>query len=189
LDSAHGACIKASRHVRAGEATGSGSDPRHELSPNHGMKLVDTLTVAQRSERMARIRSKDTKPEMIVRRTLHQLGYRFRLHRRDLPGAPDLVFPSRKKVIFVHGCFWHAHGNCNVANLPKSRRQYWTAKFARNKQRDDINAKLLVRSGWNVFTVWECETKDFQLLARRLLRGLGPPRAGASKLDGRHGRQ
>jgi len=149
---------------------------------------VDTLTTAERSERMSRIRSANTKPELTVRRSLHRLGYRYRLHRRDLPGIPDLVFPSRKKVIFVHGCFWHAHKNCSVANLPKSRRSYWRAKFAGNKTRDSLNATLLTRFGWSVVTVWECETKDVELLTRRLRKHLGPPRAGPVKGNGRHGR-
>jgi DNA mismatch endonuclease, patch repair protein len=149
---------------------------------------VDTLTVAERSARMARIRGKDTKPEMIVRRSVHSLGFRYRLHRKDLPGVPDLVFPSRKKVIFVHGCFWHAHARCNVANMPKSRRTYWTAKFKRNKQRDRANEHLLRRSGWEVFVVWECETKNTAKLARRLstyLNAAGRHNANGSRHHGR----
>jgi DNA mismatch endonuclease (patch repair protein) len=149
---------------------------------------VDTLTVAERSERMARIRSKNTKPEMIVRRVLHQLGYRFRLHRTDLPGAPDLVFPARRKVLLVHGCFWHAHDDCSVANMPKSRRAYWSAKFRRNKQRDVANVALLKQQGWEVFTVWECETKNRKSLIGRLAQCLGPPRVRLERRS-RHGRQ
>jgi DNA mismatch endonuclease, patch repair protein len=117
---------------------------------------------------MARIRGKNTKPEMVVRRTLHRLGYRYRLHRRDLPGRPDIVFPVRQVVLFVHGCFWHAHANCKVANLPNSRRKYWSAKFARNKDRDERNAILLAEAGWQVMTVWECETKNLPALERLL---------------------
>ena len=100
---------------------------------------MDTLSKAERSERMARIRSKNTKPELQVRRLLHGLGYRFRLHRRDLPGSPDVVFAARRKIVFVHGCFWHGHKNCKVANRPKSRRSFWSAKFKRNRERDAMN--------------------------------------------------
>jgi DNA mismatch endonuclease (patch repair protein) len=131
------------------------------------------MTVAERSRRMAQIRSKNTKPEMLVRRLLHVLGYRFRLHRRDLPGA---LFPSRKKVVFVHGCFWHAHAGCSVANRPKSRRPYWDEKFRRNQERDSANERSLRQHGWKVYTVWECQTKDSTLLAKRLLKFLGPPK-------------
>ena len=103
---------------------------------------MDTLTAAERSERMARIRSKDTKPELRVRQLVHRLGYRFRLHQKDLPGRPDLVFASRRKVVFVHGCFWHAHEDCSVANRPKSRSEFWNAKFERNRFRDPKNQRL-----------------------------------------------
>ena len=142
---------------------------------------MDTLTAAQRSERMALIRSKHTKPELIVRRFLHGLGYRYRLHRRDLPGAPDLVFSSRKAVLFVHGCFWHAHDGCKVDHQPESRSTYWAEKFERNKARDRKNEEALQRAGWKVLTVWECETKDLYILERRLTAGLGPPRHGARR--------
>jgi DNA mismatch endonuclease, patch repair protein len=135
-------------------------------------KLMDTLSVAERSIRMSRIRSTDTKPELRVRRLLHRLGYRYRLHRRDLPGAPDLVFPARSKVVFVHGCFWHAHQRCKIANKPKSRRAFWMAKFARNVARDRINQRLLRRSGWSVLVVWECETRDSDSLTARILNFL-----------------
>jgi DNA mismatch endonuclease (patch repair protein) len=135
---------------------------------------MDTLTKAQRSERMARIRSKDTQPELRVRRLAYTLGYRYRLHRRDLPGCPDLVFPSRRKVVFIHGCFWHSHDGCKVANKPKSRTDFWFAKFERNRARDAKNLRALNSAGWRVFTVWECETKNTELLASRLVRFLGP---------------
>jgi DNA mismatch endonuclease, patch repair protein len=138
---------------------------------------------------MARIRSKDTKPEMTVRRSAHRLGYRYRLHRRDLPGVPDLVFPSRRKVIFVHGCFWHAHPRCTVANVPKSRQSFWKEKFRRNKQRDRANEQLLRRAGWEVLIIWECETKDRDLLTRRLSQWLGTARALVSREGSRHGRK
>ncbi len=102
-------------------------------------------------------RGKDTKPEMVVRRLAHAMGYRCRLHRRDLPGRPDMVFPSRKKVVFVHGCFWHRHENCSRSTLPVTRRPYWSAKFARNVERDAANVAALEAAGWSVAVIWECE--------------------------------
>lgn len=134
---------------------------------------MDTLTAAQRSERMARIRSKDTTPELAVRSIVHRLGYRFRLHRRDLAGCPDLVFPSLKKAIFVHGCFWHAHEGCKVANRPKTRRPFWDDKFERNKARDKRNEAALRKAGWAIQTIWECETKSPDLVAKRVTLFLG----------------
>jgi DNA mismatch endonuclease Vsr len=136
---------------------------------------MDTLTPAERSARMALIRSKNTKPEMVVRRLLHGLGYRYRLHRKDLPGAPDLVFPARKTILFVHGCFWHGHEGCKIAHRPDSRSAYWVDKFERNKTRDLRNEKALRQAGWNVLTVWECETKDLSVMELRLASHLGPP--------------
>jgi DNA mismatch endonuclease (patch repair protein) len=135
---------------------------------------MDTLTVAQRSERMARIRSKDTQPELAVRRIVHSLGYRYQLHRKDLAGAPDLVFPGRKKAIFVNGCFWHAHQGCAVANRPKSRTPFWDEKFKRNKNRDKKNANALRRAGWGVATIWECEAKSDSFVRSKVSRFLGP---------------
>src|SRR5262245_43917835 len=120
---------------------------------------MDTLTKDERSARMSLIRSKNTQPELRVRRLLYSLGYRYRLHRRDLPGVPDLVFPSKRKILFVHGCFWHAHDNCSVANRPKTRHSFWTNKFERNKERDRANVRSLRRAGWQVLTIWECETR------------------------------
>ena len=137
-----------------------------------GMHGMDTLTSAERSRRMARIRSRDTAPELRVRRLLNGLGYRFRLHRKDLPGSPDLVFPSRRKVIFVHGCFWHAHGRCKTANQPKTRRAYWSGKFARNKARDRSNTLKLRKLGWDVFVIWECQTRDAAQMQSRLVNFL-----------------
>lgn len=135
---------------------------------------MDFLSVADRSERMSQIRSKDTKPELRVRRVLHHGGYRYRLHNKALPGAPDIVFLGRKKVVFVHGCFWHAHEGCKVANQPKSHQSFWEAKFRNNKARDRTNEKLLLHAGWQVLIVWECETKDEDLLLERLRSFLGP---------------
>lgn len=122
--------------------------------------MVDTLTRQERSERMRRIRSRDTKLEWIVRRLLHNAGYRYRLQGRHLPGRPDLVFSSRKIVLFVHGCFWHQHQPCKIAHIPKSRSGYWQAKFRRNAERDEANAAALRALGWQVVVVWECETAD-----------------------------
>lgn len=120
--------------------------------------------------RMRRIRKTDTKPEMIVRRLVHSMGYRYRLHRRDLPGTPDLVFPSRKKVIQVHGCFWHQHERCRLANAPKKRTHYWGPKLRRNVERDAKNEADLRRLGWEQLTVWECETATVEQLTLRLER-------------------
>lgn len=118
--------------------------------------MVDTLSPAERSERMARIRGRDTKPEIWVRRTLHANGYRFRLHRRDLPGRPDIVLPKYRAVVFVHGCFWHAH-TCQKGRIPGTRSTFWEAKFQGNKKRDARNVRALRAAGWRVLTIWECE--------------------------------
>jgi DNA mismatch endonuclease (patch repair protein) len=126
---------------------------------------------------MSRVRSKDTKPEMVVRRTAHQLGYRFRLHRKDLPGSPDLVLPSRGTVIFVHGCFWHRHPECRKATNSKTRSDFWEAKFARNVERDSRDQDCLRNVGWKVVVIWECETRNPSDLSRRLIDALGPGRA------------
>lgn len=127
-----------------------------------------------RSENMRRIRSKDTLPEMTVRRLVHRMGYRYRLHYNDIPGKPDLVFPSRHKVIFIHGCFWHQHSKCREGRLPKSNTQYWNAKLERNVQRDKVVIKQLEDAGWDVLVIWECESTDDQMLAAKLRRFLGP---------------
>jgi DNA mismatch endonuclease (patch repair protein) len=129
--------------------------------------MADKLTPARRSANMARIRAKDTKPEMLVRRLVHGLGYRYRLHRRGLPGTPDLVFTPRRKVIFVHGCFWHQH-TCPAGRIPASRRDYWEVKLQRNVDRDAETQAALRADGWQVLTIWECETKDREALAERL---------------------
>ena len=121
---------------------------------------MDTLTPKQRSERMSRVRSKDTKPELAVRRLIHGMGLRYRLHRRNLPGSPDLVFSSRRKVIFVHGCYWHRHENCKLAAMPKSNTEFWESKFAKNQERDKRKLEECKKEGWKVTVIWECETKD-----------------------------
>ena len=125
---------------------------------------------------MSRIGSKHTKPELIVRSLLHRLGYRFRLHRRKLPGRPDIVFIGRKKAIFVHGCFWHGHG-CKIGKLPKSNLDFWSPKIERNRLRDREKRSELEQIGWTVEEVWQCEIKDIQLLESRLRSFLGSPKA------------
>ncbi|AKU23493.1 very short patch repair endonuclease [Massilia sp. NR 4-1] len=125
--------------------------------------MVDSVSSALRSEIMSRVRSKDTRPEMIVRRMLHKAGYRYRLHVASLPGKPDLVFSGRRKVIFIHGCFWHLH-DCGQARIPKSRVEFWTKKLRANKERDERNLVELRRQGWSVVTVWECQLGNAELL-------------------------
>jgi len=115
---------------------------------------------------MSRIRGKDTKPEIIVRSMLHRMGYRFRLHRKDLPGKPDIVLPKYNTVIFVHGCFWHRHKGCKYAYTPKSRVKFWEDKFAGTVKRDKQHLKQLKENDWKVFIVWECETKDMDRLKK-----------------------
>jgi DNA mismatch endonuclease, patch repair protein len=113
---------------------------------------------------MSRVRGKHTSPEVRVRKAAHQMGLRFRLHRKDLPGKPDLVFPKHKVALFVHGCFWHRHPGCKKATTPKTRVDYWIAKFAVNERRDKQNIRDLAALGWNVHIIWECETKDLDKL-------------------------
>lgn len=121
---------------------------------------MDTLSPRERSERMRRIRSRDTSPEMLVRHFVYKLGFRFRLHAPNLPGRPDLVFPSLRKVIFVHGCFWHRHNHCPLARLPKSRLDFWIPKLEQNRIRDANNRRALTRHGWASLVIWECELRD-----------------------------
>ncbi|OQB42426.1 MAG: Very short patch repair protein [Candidatus Latescibacteria bacterium ADurb.Bin168] len=123
------------------------------------MLRYDPLTPEQRSERMSRVRAADTKPEMLVRRMAHALGFRYRLHVKTLPGCPDLVFSSRRKVIFVHGCFWHQHG-CGRYRMPRTRKRFWNKKLKTNVQRDAENYNQLAGAGWEVLVVWECEVAD-----------------------------
>lgn len=142
--------------------------------------MVDKLSQERRSANMSRIRAKDTKPEMAVRRLAHSLGYRYRVHRKDLPGKPDLVFGPRRKVIFVHGCFWHQHdlGSCLDGRPPKSNSAYWNPKLERNVERDVAHAAALEADGWEVLTIWDCETRDMPTVRSRLVEFLGP--AGAT---------
>lgn len=135
---------------------------------------LDTLTAAQRSERMSRVRGKDTMPELRVRRTAHSLGFRYRLHGKGLPGHPDLVFASKRKVVFVHGCFWHRHRGCAKTRFPKSpeRAAFWRGKLLGNARRDHRNQRELEKSGWKTLVIWECETDDFMRLRTILNRFL-----------------
>ncbi|MEA2079191.1 MAG: very short patch repair endonuclease [Pseudomonadota bacterium] len=137
--------------------------------------MTDHLSSGERSKNMAAIKGKNTTPEMVVRRLAHELGFRFRLHRRDLPGTPDLVFPKRKAVIFVHGCFWHQHQSMTCkARPPKTRTDYWLPKLQRNAERDKVNQEKLRRLGWRVLVIWECQTKDRERLTDQLIAFLTP---------------
>ena len=130
---------------------------------------MDTLSRAERSERMGRVRAKDTKPELVVRKLTHRMGFRYRLHVRKLPGNPDLVFSGRRKVIFVHGCFWHRHGSrCPLTRWPKSKLGFWKPKLEQNRKRDQRNRRKLRQLGWDVLVVWECQLKDETALGERL---------------------
>lgn len=135
--------------------------------------MVDVLTPEQRHRNMAAIKSKDTKPELIVRRLVHGLGYRFRLHRKDLPGKPDLVLPRHGKVIFVHGCYWHMH-SCKYGRVkPKTNAKFWQKKRQSNVDRDKKDVRKLRRLGWKPLVVWECQTRDLSKLQSRIERFLG----------------
>src|SRR5689334_17518890 len=122
---------------------------------------------------MRRIRSRNTGPELVVRRLVHKLGYRYRLHRNDLPGKPDLVFPCLRKVIFVHGCFWHQHSGCREGRIPGTRREYWLPKLMRNQERDALARKALKTKGWKTLVLWECQIKSDLALERAVRQFLG----------------
>lgn len=132
--------------------------------------MVDTLTTRERSERMARVRGKNTKPEKLVRRLVSELGYRYRLHSPMLPGKPDIVFANQKQVIFVHGCFWHRHSakSCKLARLPKSRQEFWESKLEQNRLRDNRIKKKLDTLGWKSITIWECQLTNLKRVSGRL---------------------
>jgi DNA mismatch endonuclease, patch repair protein len=134
---------------------------------------MDTVSKNQRSANMRAVRSADTQPEMRVRLIAHRLGYRFRLHRRDLPGKPDLAFPGRRKVIFVHGCFWHQHQGCPRGSVPSSNIDFWSLKLAGNRARDEEQLAAVRKRGWRALVIWECQTKNETRLATRLRRFLG----------------
>ncbi len=136
---------------------------------------MDKLTPERRSENMRRIKSTGMKPELLVRSLVHGMGYRYRLHRRDLPGKPDLVFATRRNVIFVHGCFWHGHDDpaCRDGRTPRSNESYWLPKLTRNKERDAASVAALEATGWGVLVIWECETHDAEALKMRVETFLG----------------
>jgi DNA mismatch endonuclease (patch repair protein) len=161
------------------ESTNKQPVPNMPVSGNRSSRkrrrpAVDIITPSQRSALMARIRGRDTGPELSVRRLLHGLGYRFRLHVNDLPGRPDIAFRSKRIVIFVHGCFWHRH-NCGLAYSPKTRPEFWQKKFDQNIKRDKTVHKALKRAGWRVIVVWECEVERLSKLTVRLTKLLGAP--------------
>ncbi|MGH9395368.1 MAG: very short patch repair endonuclease [Terriglobia bacterium] len=135
---------------------------------------VDTISRPRRSANMRRIKSKDTKPEMAVRRLIHGLGYRYRLHCHDLPGKPDLAFANRRKAIFVHGCFWHQHGSCVDSHIPKSRRAYWVPKLQNNRKRDIENYHRLRDLKWKYLVLWECEMENPKSLKKKIEKFLSP---------------
>lgn len=137
--------------------------------------MADTFTKAKRSEIMSNIGGKNTAPELRVRRLLHALGYRFRLHRDDLPGKPDIVLPRHRKIVLIHGCFWHAHLGCPRAALPTTNTLFWEKKIGGNKKRDRRVVRELHTLGWDVLVLWQCQLKNVEVLTRRLLRFLRPP--------------
>lgn len=144
---------------------------------------MDHFDAETRSAIMRRVRSMDTSPELRVRHALHRLGYRYRLHHPSLPGRPDLVFPARHKVIFIHGCFWHGHPCKRGDRLPATNQDYWREKIDRNRKRDRRHQRQLRCDGWSVAIVWECQLKEFDRMTRRLCRFLGPPGSASSTED------
>jgi DNA mismatch endonuclease (patch repair protein) len=142
--------------------------------------VTDKLTPERRSANMSRIRSRDTLPEMTVRRLVHGMGYRYRLHVASLPGKPDIVLPRLKSIIEVRGCFWHQHSGCIDSHIPVSRIEYWRPKLERNQLRDRKNGYSLRKLGWRVCIIWECETQATAKLSRRIARFLGADRESAA---------
>jgi len=134
---------------------------------------MDVFSRNKRSEIMSRVSGKNTKPEITVRSLLHNLGFRFRLHRKDLPGKPDITLPKYKKVIFVHGCFWHGHAGCSRAKRPSTNEEFWREKLDKNIERDEATVKALKEVGWDVLTVWTCEVNDTNKLKTTLLLFVG----------------
>ncbi len=139
--------------------------------------MTDKVSVEQRSANMRAVRNRNTKPELCVRQITHALGYRYRLHSSRLPGKPDLVFAGRRKVIFVHGCFWHRHEGCKRATMPQTHADFWRQKLERNAARDALNLARLHDQGWSVLTIWECETRDVDALRAKLSAFLGAQNA------------
>jgi DNA mismatch endonuclease (patch repair protein) len=136
--------------------------------------MADTISRERRSYNMSRIRGKDTEPELVLRKFVFSLGHRYRLHGKNLPGKPDIIFPSKKKAIFMHGCFWHQHENCSVSHQPKSNLDYWMPKLKRTIERDKEHIKALKKLGWKTLVIWECEVETLQKMEGRILRFLGP---------------
>lgn len=134
---------------------------------------MDHLDPQRRSDNMSKVRGRDTKPEVRVRQIAHRMGLRFRLHRKDLPGKPDLVLPRHRLAVFVHGCFWHRHAGCSRASMPSTRREFWEAKFDANVARDARQQAELTSAGWRVLVVWECELKDADALETRISAAVG----------------
>ena len=130
--------------------------------------MADHLSKNRRSWLMSRVKSENTSPELAVRQLLHSKGFRFRLHKRDLPGRPDIVLPKYKAILFVHGCFWHRHKRCVKASVPKTRTSFWKDKFAANVRRDRLNIRLLEQSGWRVLVIWQCEIRSGRSLDSKL---------------------
>ncbi len=151
---------------------GSGQHSRY--INNECRQVTDRLAPDRRSLLMQAVKREDTAPEIALRSLLHRLGYRFRLHRRNLPGTPDIVLPARHTVVFVNGCFWHGHG-CSIGKLPKSRLDFWEPKIEANKARDASRQAELINLGWSVIVVWQCELRDMPTLTERLTKLLGPP--------------
>ena len=130
--------------------------------------MTDTLSPNERSKRMSLIRGKDSSPELKLRRLVHGMGFRYRLHVKDLPGKPDLVFPSRRAVIFMHGCFWHRHPGCKLARMPKSKLDFWRPKLEGNRERDLRNQEMLKKLGWHVLVIWECEMENIEKVSNKV---------------------
>src|SRR5882724_4076962 len=137
--------------------------------------MADVFSPEKRSAIMAQIRSENTTPELIVRKLVHSLGYRFRLHQRNLPGKPDIVLPRHQKIILIHGCFWHGHARCSRATIPTSNVIFWKKKILGNKIRDGIVTRTLIHSGWRVLVVWQCQTRNLGKLSNRLETFLQKP--------------
>ena len=136
--------------------------------------MTDTLSIAERSRLMAKIKGKNTAPERAVRSLLHRAGYRFRIHVRGLPGTPDVVLPKYRAVVFVHGCFWHRHRNCKIATMPQSHKKFWSEKFARNVANDARHRRKLRRLGWRVVTVWSCQLRHPERVLAKIEKALKP---------------